>query len=145
MGRFEHPGKSLREVTAELKETFSAPAVSASRQLGWNLERRCVAACFKGNPLFSGYLWSVWQIFQVFPDGREEVHSGPWIYCDRLQRYSGSWWHKPIGSESDHPYVYGCPIKYLNMCQTQDASWRKQVTDQAAATKARRKKTIYIS
>lgn len=141
MGRFEHPGQDLRAVFGELKETYAAPAKGAKGQpLGWGLERRCLAACFKGNPQFSGYLWTVWQIWQVFPDGREEVHSGPWIYVDHVERYNQAWWHKPIGSESDHPYTYGCPIKYLDMCQTQNAAWRQLVREKAAVTKTKRKR-----
>ena len=142
MGRFEHPGSDLKTVMRDLKATVVQPAIGVKGQtLGWTYERRCLMSCFRGNPIYSGYLWSVWQIFKITADGREESHSDKWISCDHIRYTNKAWWHKPLGTEADHPYVYSCPAKYLAACPPQSREWRHGVaTEQALKKRLREEK-----
>lgn len=91
----------------------------------------CLKHCYRGNPLFSGVLWSVWE--RTFTKDDSEVQpSQRWIQCDLLRCDGGEWGYKDL-DESMHPYYYSCPLSYLMLVPIDrfggNKEWRDQVLE----------------
>lgn len=87
----------------------------------------CLASCFRGQPAFSGTLWSVWE--QTFTDGQGQQIKPPerFIKCDLLRCHAGDWGYKPL-EESCGPCYWNCPEKYLGMVPVvANQEWRDAV------------------
>lgn len=93
---------------------------------GLTVESVCIAKCFRGNPLFSGTLWMVWE--QTFTKDGVETNKKCFIECDLLRCTGGEWGYKDM-EESMHPYYYNCPMKYLSMTPVECPEWREGVQE----------------
>lgn len=83
---------------------------------------RCVVIdhAVRGNTL-----WAVWEV--QYPDGK----SKRFVVCHLLKRdRDGNWGNKTMG-ESEHPYYYDCPLKFLKLApdpkEFQSSEWRAMV------------------
>jgi hypothetical protein len=88
----------------------------------------CLAHCFRGGR-FSGVLWAVWE--RTFEKGGEQVErTQRWITCDLIRCHGGEWGYKDM-QESEHPYYYSCPMKYLDLVPLEQfgghPDWRLEV------------------
>ena len=113
-----------KELIAERAKDWSRDGAE-----GVTVTSSCLAHCYRGN-VYSGVLWAVWE--RTFIRNDEHVQPAErWITCDllRYQRDSG-WGYKDM-QESEHPYYYSCPQKYLNLVPLGqyggNAEWRDQV------------------
>lgn len=48
------------------------------------------------------------------------------IGCNLLESAGLEWGYKSL-DESEHPYYYSCPLRYLDMAPPQCAEWRERV------------------
>ena len=102
----------------------------AERSTSWENEKvksECLKKCFRGNPAFSGTLWSVWEQTNKITGEKSRF-----ILCDLLECKGGEWGYKDL-SEGMHPYTYTCPISYLSLVPDNspdtNEDWRKYVRE----------------
>jgi len=108
---------------------------------GVTVKTTCLAHCYRGGA-FAGVLWAVLE--RTFSrNGEQTQPSERWITCDllRYQRDSG-WGYKDM-CESEHPYYYSCPKKYINLVPIDkyggNEEWREQVQSHHARRKAKQR------
>ena len=99
-----------------------------------------LAHCYRGN-LYCGVLWVVWG--RTFTKDGQEIQSHErWITCDLLRYERDSGWGYKDMCESEHPYYYSCPMKYLNLVPVDqyggNKEWREQVQEHHARRKQKR-------
>lgn len=103
--------------------------------------RRLLKKCFKGNPAFSGVLWTVWEI-----DCKDGV-TRRIIGCDIMQYWrtkSDNGWAVKSLDETAGPYYHHCPLSYLKIASGPNSfedksyakDWRERVRDYHAKKKA---------
>jgi hypothetical protein len=90
---------------------------------------RTIIHCLRGN-----ILWSVMEKTFDLPDEVREPER--WINCAVLMSDKGYGWGYKAMTESMGPCYYSCPIKYLDMVETDAgpyaAAWREKVREYAA-------------
>lgn len=89
--------------------------------------------CYKGGP-GAGTLWTVVRFTRRGTNDYQD-----YIMCYLLRYRSGEWGYKDI-EESMGPYVYTCPISYLQMVPMPDHPFAKNWRRNVAAYHWRKKK-----
>jgi hypothetical protein len=124
-------GKTLKEIIEEYtRETRG---------------RRLLKKCFRGNPSFSGILWTVWEI--ECNDGVKRRIIG----CDLIEYWrskSGNGWAVKSMDEGVGPLYYNCPLSYLDIASGPNSfenegyskEWRKAVRSYHSSKKAKKAK-----
>lgn len=85
----------------------------------------CLAHTYRGFP-YTGVLYSVHET-RVEDLSTKEVKVDRWIGVSMLQYRRKQWGYKPM-DESMGPYIYGCPMSYLEMVpEVKNAEWRALV------------------
>lgn len=100
------------------------------------VQAECITKSFRGNVLYNGTLWSVWQYDMTYDDGKEVSEKR--LHCDRLQSYKYGWAYTRL--KEDQFIRCHCPLKYLKMTKPINAEWRKSVQEYHKKKKERKKK-----
>ncbi len=96
----------------------------------YRFEADCLKGCFRGSA-WKGTLWTVWEQRLISKATGEVAIAERYIGCDLLQ-YDNTchgWGYKDM-DESSGPYVFNCPLSYLEMvpCPGGYATeWRESV------------------
>jgi hypothetical protein len=130
------------------RSSWTRKELIAERTKDWSREKdngitvtsTCLAHCYRGN-VYSGVLWAVWER-RFLKDGQETRSHERWISCDLMRHQKNDGWgHKDL-CESEHPYYYSCPMKYLNLVPIDqyggNPEWREQVLAHHARRKEKR-------
>lgn len=81
----------------------------------YRFEAVCLKRCFRGSA-WKGTLWTVWERRAINKVSGDLVASHRYIGCDLFQydKSCSGWGYKDM-CESSGPYVFNCPLSYLEL------------------------------
>ena len=136
MGWLFKAGTTRKELIAERTNDWTREGTE-----GTTVTTTCLAHCYRGGS-FAGVLWAVWER-RFTKDGQQAKSTERWITCDLLRYQSDQGWGYKDMCESEHPYYYSCPMKYLNLVPIDqyggNEEWREQVQQHHARRKAKQR------